>query len=449
MHKYLFIFSVLIIAICFSCGDQSLDEISTPMGEEYIDGEAGIMMIDTFSVKLSTVIMDSVRTSQSGEALVGSFNHPDFGQIHSDAVFRISSPGRINLDEDDIYDGIEFCIKYNDYYLGDTTVTHSFTIEEVASDLEEMKRDQKVGSTRYDFYNTTRVTTKRILGEYTVVPKVTNSDTIKIPLDDDFGRELFEMLQNDDDNITVASDFYDYFKGVMLKSNRNINQSVIGYATDSCSIKLLYHTTLDQRVDKEIYLKAEGNSVYQFNSIETDRNGSLLNGLFDQEVNLSSADTDDKCFVQAGTGIYAKIDFPGLERAEQLPALNQIIKAELVLMPLDYTEDEYNDFPNRLFVYESSKKNELGQLILASNNSDISYMYLFDNAVDEEQDEYYTVDITSQFVAEFLDGIYDDDFSFLIGLSSTDMASKLTSISFGGHNNKDFQPKLRLYTYYY
>ncbi|MCW3785032.1 DUF4270 family protein [Plebeiibacterium sediminum] len=447
MHKYLFIFSVLIVGICFSCGDQSLDEISTPMGEEYIDGEAGIMMIDTFSVKLSTVIRDSVRTSQSGEALVGSFNHPDFGQIHSDAVFRISSPGRINIDEDDVYDGIEFCIKYNDYFLGDTTVTHSFTIEEIESDLKDMEKDQKKDDY---FYNTTRVTTKRILGEYTAVPKVTNSDTIKIPLDDDFGRELFEMLQNNDDNITVASDFYDYFKGVMLKSNRDINQSVIGYNVgDSCCIKLLYHTTLDQRIDKEVEMKVEANSIYQFNSIEVDRNGALLNGLIDQEVSISSEDTNDKCFVQAGTGIYAKIDFPGLERAEQLPALNQIIKAEIVFLPLDYTEDDFNDFPNRLFVYESNRKNYLGEVILASNNSDISYMYLYDNAVDEEEDEYYTVDITNQFVAEFLDGIYDDDFSFLIGLSSSDMASKLTTISFGGHNNADFQPKLRLYTYYY
>ncbi len=446
MHKYLFIFSVLIVAMCFSCGDQSLDEISTPMGEEYIDGEAGIMMIDTFSVKLSTVIMDSVRTSQSGEALVGSFNHPDFGQIHSDAVFRISSPGRTNLDEDDVFDGIQFCIKYSDYYLGDTTVTHSFTIEEVVSDLKMMKDNQK---TNNFFYNTTRVSTGRVLGEYTAIPEVTNSDTIKIPLDEEFGKELFEMLRNNEDDITLSSKFYDYFKGIMLKGNREVNQSIIGFnVSNSCCIKLLYHTTLDQRIDKEIIFDVEGSSNYQYNSIETDRTGSLLNELVDQEHNISSSETDDKCFLQGGTGLYAKIDFPGLKRAEQLPALNQIIKAEIVFVPLDYTEDLYNDFPGKLSVYNSDRRNKLGPAILASNNSE-SYMYLFDNAVDEEEDEYYKVDITNQFVVEFLDGIYDEDFSFLIGLSSTEMASTVTSVSFGGHNNADFQPKLRLYTYYY
>ncbi len=446
MHKYLFIFSVLLVAMCFSCGDQSLDEISTPMGEEYIDGEAGIMMIDTFSVKLSTVIMDSVRTSQSGEALVGSFNHPDFGQIHSDAVFRVSTPGRTNLDEDDVFDGIQFCIKYSDYYLGDTTVTHSFTIEEVVSDLKKMKDNQK---TNNFFYNTTRVSTGRVLGEYTAIPEVTNSDTIKIPLDEEFGKELFEMLRNNEDDITLSSKFYDYFKGIMLKGNREVNQSIIGFnVSNSCCIKLLYHTTLDQRIDKEIIFDVEGSSNYQYNSIETDRTRSLLNELVDQEHNISSSETDDKCFLQGGTGLYAKIDFPGLKRAEQLPALNQIIKAEIVFVPLDYTEDLYNDFPGKLSVYNSDRRNKLGTAILASNNSE-SYMYLFDNAVDEEEDEYYKVDITNQFVVEFLDGIYDEDFSFLIGLSSTEMASTVTSVSFGGHNNADFQPKLRLYTYYY
>ena len=453
MHKYLFIFSVLLVAACFSCGDQNLDEISTPMGEEYIDSDAGIMMLDTFSVELSTVILDSVETSNSGVALVGSFYDEDFGQIHADAIFRITTSGEKSLDDDDIYDGIEFCFKYNDYYLGDTTLTHSFTVEELESDLEDMRKERKVSSGNYNnFYNTTTVSTKRVLGEYTVIPKVTNSDTIKIPLDDELGNELFEMLREDDDNITSSSKFYDYFKGIMLRSNRDVNKSVIGYnVSDTCCIKLLYHRTMDERIDKEIVFKVEGSSNFQFNSIEIDRTGTDLPQTPSQEETIASSVTGDMCFLQGGTGMYAKIDFPGLKRVETLPALNQIIKAEIVFVPVEDIEDDFNDLPSSLTVYESNTQNEVGSVILAINESDISYMYLYDDSIDEDEEEYYKVDITNQFVDEFLDGVYDDDFSFLIGLSSSNMTSTLTSIKFAGEGVKDgdYQPKLRLYTYYY
>ncbi len=453
MYKYLFIISVFIVTICYSCGDQSLDEISTPMGQEYIDGDAGIMMLDTFSVQLSTVILDSVETTNTGDALVGSFYDDDFGRIDADAIFRVATPGEKTLDDDDIYDGIQLCIKYNDYYLGDTTQVHSFTVEEIASDLEQMRKDRKIDGTSYNsFYNTTTVATKRILGEYTGIPKVTDSDTIKIPLDDELGKELFEMLREDDDNITTSSKFYDYFRGIVLRTNKDVNKSVIGYnVSDSCCIKILYHRTMDERVDKEIVFKVEGTSNYQFNSIAIDRTGTGLPLSPTQEEKIPSSDTDDKCFLQGGTGMYVKIDFPGLKRVETLPALNQIIKAEVVFVPLDKIEDDYNELPSYLTVYESNEQNEVGSVILALNESDYSYMYLYDDSIDEDEEEYYKVDITNQFVDEFLDGVYDDDFSFLIGLSSSNMASTLTSIKFAGEGvtDGDYQPKLRLYTYYY
>ncbi len=453
MYKHLFIISFLIVTLCYSCGDQSLDEISTPMGEEYIDGDAGIMMLDTFSVELSTVILDSVETTNTGVALVGSFFDEDFGQMDADAVFRVTTPGRISLDEDDIYDSIEFCIKYNDYYLGDTTLTHSFTVEEIESDLEQMRTDRKVDGSNYNsFYNTTTVTSKRVLGEYTAIPKVTDADTIKIPLDDELGRELFELFREDDDNITSTSKFYDYFKGLVLRTNKDINQSVIGYnVSDSCCMKILYHRTMDERVDKEIVFKVESSSNYQFNSIAIDRTGSKLPQIPNQDEKIISSDTDDKCFLQGGTGMYVKIDFPGLKRVETLPALNQIIKAEVVFVPLDKIEDKYNDLPSYLTVYESNTQNEIKSVILSSSGTDYSYMYLYDNSINESDEEYYKVDITSQFVDEFLDGVYDDDFSFLIGLSSSDMTSTLTSLKFAGEGVSDanYQPKLRLYTYYY
>ncbi len=449
MYKYLLILSLILATICFSCGDQTLDEITTSIGSEYLEKDAGIMMIDTFSVELSTVILDSVNTSGSGVALVGSFYDEDFGQIHSDAIFRVSSPGSIKIEDDDVYDSICLCIKYNDYYLGDTIQAHSFTVEEIDSDLEQMKKDRRLGDSDEDFYNTTIVSSKRVLGEYTARPKVTNSDTIFIPLDKDFGLELFQMLDDKDEDITDASKFLDYFHGIILRGNRELNKSVIGFnVSDSCSMKIYYHQTLSEKVYKEIEFDIESSSNYQYNSIDIDRTDTNLPLNTSQKEKILSSDTDDKCFLQGGTGMYVKIEFPGLASVETLPALNQIIKAEIVFVPI---EEDYNDFPSYLTVYESDTRNNVGDVILAINESDYSYMYLYENEDDEDDEEYYKVDITNQFVDEFLDNVYDDDFSFLIGLSPTNMISSLTSVKIAGEGIKDgdYKPKLRLYTYYY
>ena len=456
MHKYLFICSVILIAICFACGDQSLDEISTPMGEEYIDNSAGIVMIDTFSISMSTAILDSVGTSQTGTALVGSFSHPQLGNVHSDAIFRMTTPGKQVLDEDDIYDSIEFCIKYDGYYLGDTISEHSFTVNEVASDLIDMKKDQEVNNVKYNFYNTTRVLAKRELGSFsTSFSKVSDTDTIKIPLDKEFGRDLFEMFKRRTDTIEQSSLFLDFFRGIVLKSNRETNNTIIGYdASESICMKIFYHRTMDQRVDKEIVFKAES-SAYQFNSIETEdaSDGSGIYTLLDNEnidIDINSKDLNDICYVQGGTGILTKFEFPGLKRAEMLPALNQIIKAELILVPTANVEDDFNTLLSNLAVYESDTKNARKDQ-LTTSSGDVVYMQLNDNFLDEEENPYYSIDITRQFVTELLDGVYDDDFSFLVGLPGTLEGSTVTTLSFGGHNNqdKDFEPKLRLYTYYY
>ena len=143
-----------------------------------------------------------------------------------------------------------------------------------------------------------------------------------------------------------------------------------------------------------------------------------------------------------------KIKFPGLADVFQLVLLDQIIKAELILVPTKKTQD-INDLPASLWVYESNNKNFIGDILTTVDESALLTLNLKQNIFSYEEDYYYSIDITKYIITELLDGYFDPDYSFLIGLSNEDQKGSLTSLIIGGEEDADFVPKLKLYTYYY
>jgi hypothetical protein len=417
------------------------------MGEEYMDNSSGIVITDTLSLTLSTVILDSVSTSSTNNALVGTYDNEYLGKVSSEAIVRFSYPDGDDFDEDeDVFDSIVMCLKHNDYYIGDTTELIYISINELSSDLEDITDDSDAQST---FYNTTNVSTSRLLGEYTYYPEPEDGDTIFIRLDDDFGQEIFDLFVTEDDTIETTEDFQDYFKGIVIKGDDSFNQNIIGYnASDTTMcMKMYYHRVEDKKTKLTSSFNAD-ESVYQFNSIDSDRSSSTLSELTETEEALSSSLTEDLCFIQGGSGLVIRVDFPGLTNYYDMFVLNTIIKAELILTPVEGIEDDINELPTYLSVYETNIHNEKGS-ILYSDDGDILYMYRDDESTDDEHKYYYSIDITDQVIDELLNDYWDPDYALMIDLPSSYAKGTTTSLYFGGHNNIDYVAKLKIYTYYY
>ena len=97
--------SVLIIFISclfFKACDKNPAKFT--LGEEYIESQTDLTLIDTFSVSLSTVILDTVITSGTGSMLIGSYRDDIFGKITSHSYFQIGIPDSFDVEDDDIYD---------------------------------------------------------------------------------------------------------------------------------------------------------------------------------------------------------------------------------------------------------------------------------------------------------------------------------------------------------
>ncbi len=434
-----FIGSVIVVIVLLqSCGDENLNQLR--MGEEYINDESGIVLIDTLSLELSTVIMDSVLTSSTSTALVGKYNHEIFGEVNADAIFRLSLPQRLSFEEEDVFDSITISMNYNDYFIGDTTEVFQLQVFELVTDLEELRRT--------GFYNISEVDTKdEKLGNLTLYPQPNKSDMLEMRISDDLGKKWFDLLVHEEEEFQGVRNFQDYFKGIVLRGNGN-NKSIVGFEASDTSlyVNLYYHRINEDVEELEVKFPLE-NSYYQFNTIKSERDGTDFQSLLVQDEGIKSKETQDVSIVQGGTGLVTKVNFPGLANVFQLVQLDQIIKAELILKPIKGA-DEINDLPFNLLVYESNRVNKINGAVVDNQNNPVPM--IFNPPVDHYGSlGYYSIDITEYLVRSLITGYFNQDNALLISLPSDGISETVTTLMLGGEANEDYTPELKLYTYYY
>ncbi len=458
MFKYFEKLIWICLIICSSCGDQNLDEISIPMGEEYISSNAKITYTDTLSLNLSTVIKDSLITSGSGRALVGQYFHPDFGIISSEAVCRFKLPSSIALEKDDIYDSITICFNLNDYYIGDTTQLFKFSINQIETDLISDFRNRILDNVQNLYYNTSEIKQKEVpLLEYAFYPRMSGKKKFEIKINDTFGQDLFSKLVNKDfknpsstgnNNSIDQTLFHQYFQGIVIRDSDIANSAIIGFNAnpeDLC-FKLYYNGKVERNGNEPPAITISmGDAAFQFNSIHSDRTSTVLENLTNSTDDIYASMTNDRTYIQGGTGIMTKVRIPNLTRAFQHTNINKLIKAELILKPIDPIS-KINELPSNLII--STIDNNMETTITDQRGNPIP-MVLRTNSEDFENKYYYSIDITKTIIQELLKVTPNEDMYFLIKLPENIESNSITSLIFGGSNSTKYKPKLNLYTYNY
>ncbi|WP_143525139.1 DUF4270 family protein [Labilibacter marinus] len=430
---------ILIIALALvneACNDQSLDELK--MGEEYIDDESGILLIDTFSLALSTVLIDSISTSASSSLVIGQYNNTVFGKIGVEPVYSLDVPFRYDFEEEDVFDSITISIDYNGYTLGDTTSLQTINVMELDTDLDDFESY---------LYNTTRVKTKEeALGQISFYPKPTRRELLEMRLNDDFGQRIFDLFINEEDEIANATAFNEYFKGIVLQNELSHSLLGLGLNDSSLCVNMYYHRVDGEK--QELKAEFEMRREYEyFSQVKYDRSQTLFAPLVIQEEDISSLQTNDITLLQGMSGLLTKVRFPGLAKVFQLVKLDQIIKVELILVPTQEAED-INSLPLQLLAYESNKVNKINDLVDDGSGNAIPLL-LYPASDNFESHPYYSMDITSYIISNLVTGYFEPDNAILVGLPSEYLQNTAATVMFGGEQNTTYQPKLKIYTYYY
>jgi len=442
------LFSVASAILTTACDEPK--EIGLPQGQPL-----GVSVIDV-PTTTSTVLVDSVVTLTSTielppqppqpgqllpgniQLLAGRYQDPKLGAVTANAYFQARfNGGEFVAENATRADKAELLLPYS-YFYGDTTVPYRVTLHLLQP--RDSLQNRGYLTSEVIPYDPTPV------GEATFTPTFARRDTLKITLSDAVTQQLFSFANRPEPELLTA------FAGFALVGEYPDNRIVLGYPASREAfgrIRLSYQTTTAQSYDFLLF------NNRPFNNIRGDRSGTLLEGLTTRYSSLSSTATGGETYVQGGTGIMTRIEFPGLTDLQQLGdvAINQ---AELVVTPLPGT---LLSSRSRLILYDATGS---GGLLRSTNGLGLAPEYIPGSisvlvsapALATYANNAFTFDLT-RYVADVVqkgrsnNGFYlslPSIFNRIQGATSAgSLEESISTMSLGGHNHPTTPVKLRIY----
>jgi hypothetical protein len=402
------------------------------IGQDFVESQTDLKILDTFKIDLSTVLYDSLATSGTGVVFVGAYKDSDFGTIKSNSYFELAFPTYDVIEDLAVFDSAAFILGYSGYNYGDTTALMSICIHQLTERIT-------LNESGYLYNNSTVKFSPEVLGTKLFYPEPNSADTVVSVAVNEFGRELFRLFKEKDESISTSDYFLDYLKGFAITSDAAGNSTIIGFHADESHIilKIYYHIDKDVPEKKVIAIKF-GDADVQFNNIQYDLTNTLLKNLKASNNIISSSQTGNKAFLQGLIGLMPKIQFPTLK--DLLMESNwKILHAELILEPVK-TSYDIIELPKELYLYDTDKHNLITNLLYDESGEQIGSSLNLDELFKE--DTRYTFDITSFITSEISDSYFDYEHGILVGLKGSELVSTFGRMIIDG---KSPAVKLRLY----
>lgn len=424
-----FCFGLLVIPILFSCSN----EADLTIGNQFIRSDTRVVCIDTLTVKLSTFKMDSLQTSGQNVALVGRFKDTNIGTISSSSYITMGDNSLV-LPEHTVLDSFVLVLIPSGYYYGDTLSTYKVQVHELAS-LIEPKEDAVV------MYNNDTIACKPILlGEREVTPKPKYKKEIRIPINSAVSTQLFDKFRSSSKPFTDDSPFVDYFRGIRISATEA--NSILGFAVNDTSLmfKMYYHAR-DNADSTGILNIKPSSTTFQFNAIKPTEAGSVVMTVGEDPV--ASDDLNNLAFLQGGSGMFVRVEFPSLKNI--LPDSDkgyEILSASLIVQPS--TKMDYNYLPSSLNIYATNKHNDFLTAITDASGTQVASNLVRDD--EYKENTYYAWDIT-YYVMQL---IYSKDWDYNgIHIVPVDYSSKFDHVIFADPQASKYKTQLKLYVLYY
>ena len=411
--KIIPLLSLLFLLMVQSCYKKEIDFGTVPE-----TGYTNLVYVDTVAVQLSTVVADSFETNGATSLLLGKYKDPYLGIVSAKPFFQISSPAEIpDIPVTAVFDSLVFIIRTNHYYYGDTSRFQTINVNELAQPVIYSYNDK--------IYNTSQVAIKPVpLGTKTMKISPSATDSIVIRLDNTKGTELFDKLVQKDNDVKLAANFLNYFKGISLSVNGNDTTAIYGLAgTTNMVMRLIYHHTTPAIENKYVDFPFLANDLV-FNQVLADRTGTTLAGISGSPgvKEISSLLTGNHAFSQYGTGILLKLTFPSLKGVIKTDNIVKLVKAELIFRPAALSFDRYRYMlPSSMYMLQTDGSNTGGAQVLDSTGLNTAYgLPVIDEVYGENT--YYRFNVTA-YINRMLNtaGSEDDGFFLLENAGPSNM----------------------------
>ena len=291
------------LAVCFAITSAIVLSACEPPSEVGITptNEIGIVFTDTITVKVSTVLMDSIRTNNGQFLMSGSFKDPTFGAVSAASFFEFS-PRKLTFAANSIYDSTYLFLSFA-YAFGDTSKTQEFFLHRTRDTLQN-KTYFSTNSLEYD---------PKPLGSVKFTPNQGRRLVLVGKIPDELGRSVFGYKGD----TTTAAAFRNFMKGYALVPSPR-NTALFGFLPTSSGTGVDIYTHIagaDTRRTLSLSMEPTGQSFSQttapprFNNINADRRGTVLSNLRPLAA-VPPKDLQGRLYVQDAIGIMTKVEFP-------------------------------------------------------------------------------------------------------------------------------------------
>jgi hypothetical protein len=291
-----------------------------------------VFMVDTPTVKVYNIAMDSVITSNKGVAFAGRYNDPQIGRFTARTFVEFQKTQDTEADQGAMYDSVTLVLKPTGNYYGDTLKPVSFNIYELTAPIE-------MGEDGYMYSTSTMPegATGELLADSVFNINVGAKEPIEIKLPDRLGMMLFDGILNQEPYMDDNENFVEAFPGISITAGHEGN-CVYGFGvndTSSCMIRIYYHVSSTFRTDKQMTFRP--NTSKQFNSLQNEKLPGLPSASEDGPI--PSVKTYQKGFLMSGTPLSVRIEFPYLNNFLNLSEVFKIKQAILIVRPVYDTYD--------------------------------------------------------------------------------------------------------------
>lgn len=354
------LFITLLISLLASCRD----ELST-VGGKWVESSLRTVQTDTCTVRISTILSDSLATSGDTICQIGTIDDPVWGKIKTAFYAEYDVPG-VSFSEDADYgfDSITIRFYSSGNYLGDTLNPQRISLHSLS---ENLSLDEG-----YLYSKSTVAYHATPLASFTFTPtpgETTREHEIRLP--DEWGLEWFERFQNGSREMESQEYFRDYFKGIAFIPEEG-GSCINGFMVNDSSlcITLYYHQTKTDAT--ELSASFPANSDLRFNQVSCDRSQTALSSLQSGINNgLPSEKSDHQAYLQGLTGMYLNIDFPFLNDLRAEGRLVTIESALLRLYPVKETYGERYPLPESLTLYTADENNVTEDVVTDISGSSV------------------------------------------------------------------------------
>lgn len=261
------------------------------------------------------VLLDSINTTNTNTLLIGAYRDPDFGLTDATAYLNLNISGRSTADADDQLDSLTLSL-VNSYYYGASGTGMQelsvYRLNEVLEDTLTYFNNQSLG------YNSTPIGTI----SFDSSPGVNAStDTLRIRLNDALGNEFLSKLKAGDPEMDSSALFRQYFNGLAIRGSSE-KPFITGFNSPEGLRMRMYFSAPGDTASKVFTF----GPFRGFNGYAYDRSGTALAGL--NEPGDVVVPTDNRFYLQSGTGIIPRVDFRVIEdfvaNNEQRILLNRV-----------------------------------------------------------------------------------------------------------------------------